>query len=112
MGTGDRRAGTRDQCGQPADENRIGRCRPDRRQVGGYPLVEVDEFVDLRASEPTAPLDQVVQPLPTAPVGQHEGVDVHRAQVRRERLDAGAQRGASALSGILGWTIPPVIDQM
>ena len=38
-----------DQAGQPRDENRIRRARLHERQMGGHPLVEPDQLVDLAA---------------------------------------------------------------
>ena len=49
--------------------------------MGGNPLVELDEFVDLGSGETPALLDQLFEPVPGVLVSQHEGIDVHRAML-------------------------------
>ena len=58
--------------------------------MGGYPLVELDEFVDLRAGQLAAALDQLVQPLPGVAVRHDEGVDIHQAILVGSWPDPGA----------------------
>ena len=101
--SGDRRAGPGHQGGQPADQDGVGRGRPHHRQVGGNPLVELDELVDLGTGEAAALLDQLFEPVPGVLVRQHEGVDVHRAMlvglVAWVRYDAGARDGGDGGRG-------------
>ena len=49
--------------------------------MGGNPLVELDEFVDLGSGETPALLDQLFEPVPGGLGSQHEGIDVHRAML-------------------------------
>src|SRR5258708_1407009 len=47
--------------------------------MGRSPLVEADQFVDLRASQPPTPLHQHLEPVPRRAVREHERVDIHMA---------------------------------
>lgn len=58
--------------------------------MGGDPLVELDEFIDLGAGQRAAFLDQLVEPVPRTAMGQHECVDVHPAQPNRISGAAGS----------------------
>jgi hypothetical protein len=52
--------------------------------MGGHPLVELDKFVDFGAGQRPASLDQLVEPVPSTAMGQHECVDIHPAQLNRK----------------------------
>src|SRR5699024_5658076 len=47
------------------------------RQVGGDPLIEIDQLVDLLPREGTATAYQLIEPLPLLGVCRHEHVDIH-----------------------------------
>ena len=79
MRAGDRRPGLSHQRRQPTHQHRIARRRPDHRQMRRHPLVELDQFVDLGAGQPLAPLDQLLEPVPRRAVREHERVDIHLA---------------------------------
>ena len=49
--------------------------------MGGNPLVELDELVDLGSGEAPALLVELFEPGPGVLVSQHEGIDVHRAML-------------------------------
>ncbi len=83
MGTGHRGTGPRHQAREPTDHHRVRRRRAQHRQVGGDPLVELDEFVDFRAGQRPAPPDQAVETVPGRAMGQHECVDIHPRQPNR-----------------------------
>jgi hypothetical protein len=60
--------------------------------VGGHPLVQVDQIVDLRAGAPSPLPDQRVEPVPLGAVRRDEDVDIHRCsrpgeKSRSERAD-------------------------
>src|SRR5262249_636557 len=62
---------------QRGDQDRVVPGRTDHRQVGVGPLIQRAKLVDLRAGQPAAPPDQVIQPPPLRPLPAPVGVDVH-----------------------------------
>jgi uncharacterized RDD family membrane protein YckC len=64
--------------------------------VSGHPLVELDELIDLGAGQRPASLDQLLEPIPRAAVGQHERVDIHPAQPNADRKLGEAECSGSA----------------
>ena len=80
VGTGHRRTRPRDQAREPADQHGIGRRRAHHRQVRRHPLVEVDEFVDLRAASRRRRFTSRSRRSQVGAVRQHERVDIHLAE--------------------------------
>src|SRR5699024_1805772 len=65
------------QCGQPTDEGGFLTRGTYHRQVGGDPLVEIDQLVDLLPREGTSTAYQVIEPFPLLGVCRREHVDIH-----------------------------------
>ena len=64
---------------------------PHHRQMGGHPLVQVDEFVDLGAGELPTFLHQPVESVPRRAIRHHERVDIHVAHPSSVGMMVGAQ---------------------
>ena len=54
--------------------------------MGGDPLVETDQLVDLVAGEPASPSDQRLESLPVDPVRRDVRIDIHGAQTNLLRV--------------------------
>ena len=76
------RAGPGQQRGQVGRRGGVRRGGPHHGQVGGHPLVEVEDLVGLRPVQ-AAPAHQLVQPLPLLPVRGDERVQIHGLTRRR-----------------------------
>jgi hypothetical protein len=97
----DDRGGTGDEAAEVRGELGVVVGGADRREVGGGPQVEPDELLELGglsepARIPSAPADQVVEPLPARPVGGDQRVDVRGGSLEegwRREATVGTHRG-------------------